>query len=157
MHQPCPIPEAAVALGVHPGTISRWLADGAPVYQRGQRSGGGKKTLVLVEDLQAWRSGNYQQTPAVDRCQLALGLGGVLADIPTNHATIQAVLAAYLPQAALLAGDAIERDRLGSVRDDLADAAWTAWRLAPGQHKQAAADALVRAWYRTMAFLADHH
>src|SRR5690625_41091 len=157
MNQPCPIPEAAAALGVHPGTISRWLADGAPVFQRGQRGGGGKKTLVIPADLQAWRSGNNQQTPAVDQCELALGLGGALADITTSPATVQAVLACYLPQAAVVAAGAIERCRLGSVRDELADAAWTAWRLADARHKTAAADALVRAWYRTMAFLADHH
>lgn len=157
MTQPCPIPEAAAALGVHPGTVNRWLADGAPVYQRGQRGGGGKKTLVLVEDLQAWRTGNKQQGPAIDRCELALGLGGVLADIPSSPATVQAVLAAYLPQAALLAAAAIERERLGGIRDELADAAWTAWRLADARHKTAAADALVRAWYRTLAYLADHH
>src|SRR5690625_2209198 len=157
MNQPCPIPEAAAALGVHPGTISRWLADGAPVYQRGKRGGGSKKTLVIPADLRAWRAGGHQQGPAVDRCELALGLGGALADIPTNHATNDAVLAAYLPQAAVVAADAIQRDRLGSVRDELADAAWTAWRLADARHKTAAADALVRAWYRTLAFLADHH
>lgn len=50
-----PLTEAARALGISPGTLRRWLAQGAPVAQRGRR-GRGKATLVCPDAIRRWRA-----------------------------------------------------------------------------------------------------
>jgi hypothetical protein len=49
-----PLPEAALALGVQPRTLARWLAAGAPAVRRGRRGRGGG-ALVDVRAVRAWR------------------------------------------------------------------------------------------------------
>lgn len=48
------MPEAAAALDIHPATLRRWIDAGAPVARRGGR-GRGKRTLIDVPAVQAWR------------------------------------------------------------------------------------------------------
>lgn len=157
------IVEAAEQLGVHAGTVRAWISKGAPVFQRGKRGGGGNKTLVIPEDLRAWRHGGQQQ-PLPDLSHIAIEIGACLADIPSAHdygaavdAVITCMLALYLPQAALIAADGIRAAGLGSVRDSLAEAAWTAWRACDARYKRECAHALLRAWFRTLDYLSRHH
>ena len=49
-----PIPEAARVLGIRPGTLARWVKQGAPCVQRGRR-GRGHALLVDVEQVLQWR------------------------------------------------------------------------------------------------------
>ncbi|MEQ9002337.1 MAG: hypothetical protein RIE74_02110 [Pseudomonadales bacterium] len=56
MSKPCPVPEAAAELGIAPGTLKRWIAEGAPAARRGGR-GRGNATLVDVAAVAAWRRG----------------------------------------------------------------------------------------------------
>lgn len=67
------IAAAAAALGERRGTIERWIREGAPVVQHGTR-GRGKRTLVDVVALDAWRNGT--------RCEvLLLELAAVVPDL----------------------------------------------------------------------------
>jgi hypothetical protein len=52
---PVPLKAAASELGVHVGTLRRWVARGAPVARSGRR-GRGAAVLVHVEQIAAWRA-----------------------------------------------------------------------------------------------------
>ena len=49
-----PLDTAATELGVAPGTLRRWIREGAPVARQGAR-GRGRQTLVCVADIDTWR------------------------------------------------------------------------------------------------------
>jgi hypothetical protein len=74
--EPLPIPEAAVRLNVAPGTLRRWVREGAPVALRGAR-GRGRLTLVDVRAVTAWR---HQKTAEDVLRVLAGELPALLAD-----------------------------------------------------------------------------
>ena len=52
---------AAAALGVAPGRVSKWVADGAPVARRGAR---GQASLYDVAALKRWRDHRTEETEA---------------------------------------------------------------------------------------------
>ena len=53
--------EAAAALNISPGTLRRWIRDGAPVAHRGRR-GRGHALLLDAEAVRAWRSAGTSET-----------------------------------------------------------------------------------------------
>ena len=60
-----PLSVAASALGISPGTLRRWIAQGAPVTQRGQR-GRGCRTLVCPDAVRAWRAASAHDARLIE-------------------------------------------------------------------------------------------
>jgi len=73
------IATAAAELGVPPGTVRRWVREGAPVVSRGRR-GRGQALLVDPEAIRGWRM-------AGERQQIVLELAGQIPEILARAAT----------------------------------------------------------------------
>lgn len=69
------VTEAARALGIKPGTLARWVRDGAPVVQRGRR-GRGCALLVDLDAVRRWRGADERDALILE---LAQALPEVLA------------------------------------------------------------------------------
>lgn len=67
-----PLADAAHALEVSESTLQRWIAAGAPIARRGYR-GRGRRTLIEVEAVRAWRRQGDD-----DRADYARALAGQL-------------------------------------------------------------------------------
>lgn len=99
MNRALPVATAAAELGVPPGTVRRWVREGAPVAQRGRR-GRGQALLVDPEAIRGWRL-------AGERQQIALELAGQIPEILARAAAESLQLAQGLDKhrlAGILAG-----------------------------------------------------
>ena len=104
-----PVTEAARELGIRPGTLRRWVAEGCPIVQRGRR-GRGCALLVDVDAVRRWRGADQRDALILS---LAQALPGVLAGTaeeasrltegPHKHAVAGALAGAwYLGASAVL-------------------------------------------------------
>ncbi len=152
--------EAAAALGVAPGRISKWVADGAPVARRGAR---GQASLYDVAALKRWRAHRTKEVEAglsleeeraklarVQRqkaeMEIAKRTGELLERsevIAEGQAALSALKAALLrlPRELVMSG-LIPRETEPAVRDLITDALreLARWRtVADGNHVEPAA------------------
>jgi len=93
MSRALPVLTAAAELGVPPGTLRRWVREGAPVVFRGRR-GRGQALLVDPEAVRRWRV-------AGEREQIALELAGQVPEILAKAAADSLQLAQGLDKARL--------------------------------------------------------
>jgi hypothetical protein len=63
------VTEAASALGVRPGTLMRWVREGAPVVQRGRR-GRGCALLVDPAAVRRWRGADARDALVLELAQV---------------------------------------------------------------------------------------
>lgn len=63
-----PIPEAARELGVKPGTLRRWVAEGCPIVQRGRR-GRGCALLLDPDAVRRWRGADQRDALILEIAQ----------------------------------------------------------------------------------------
>lgn len=80
-----PLTEAARALGISPGTLRRWVAQGAPVAQRGRR-GRGRAHLIDPDAVRRWRSASDHDARLIEfAAALPELIGKAMADAFRMH------------------------------------------------------------------------
>lgn len=80
-----PLAEAARELDVSEGTLRRWVAQGAPVAQRGRR-GRGHRTLICPDAVRAWRAASVHDARLTELAGALPGLiGRAMADAFRLH------------------------------------------------------------------------
>jgi len=157
MNQPCPIKQAAVALGVHEQTLRRWTRAGCPVVRAGHR--GGPPALYDLDAVRAWRAGDRGGADAATVAAIGADLSAVVfeacAAAGEAGAVVYPLVMAHVVPAA--AHELAQGRQAADFAGTLAGLCWRAHRHAPGGFSADAAQLLLVIWHRLCCFATDQH